>query len=262
MAEKFSTGLRNQLLNGRGLREIFASSVIKIYSGTAPTEADDAITGTLLCTLTKSSGTASTKEHGVVAVNTITVPGVHAAGTYNITVTVDGTTYTASYDATTYGHANNDEIAQGVCWELNKIPQVMAICPTTGGATGVISVACRIPGITLTIADGGGTITFGAASVILAGSRAADDTLQLKLPASGVIEKITADTWSGAVVADGTAGYFRLVTTEDLTTDNTTDVRIQGSISTAGSEMNLSSVSLVTGATLTLSTFSITFPAA
>lgn len=259
MAEKFSTGLRNQLLNGRGFREIFASSVIKIYSGTAPTEADDAISGTLLCTITKSSGTASSKEHGVVAVNTATVPGT-TDGTYILTVTVDGVAYTATYTAATA--ANRDVIAVGLAWELNKIPQVMATCQTTGGATGIVNVSCRIPGITLTIADGGGTGGVLGCAAVTAGSRAADDTLQMKLAASGVIEKITADTWSGVVVADGTAGYFRLVTTEDLETDNTTDVRVQGSISTAGSEMNLSSVSLVTGATLTLSTFSVTFPAA
>lgn len=258
MTEKFSTGLRNQMLNGRGFREIFADSVIKVYSGSAPTEADD-VGGTVLCILTKSGGTTSSKEHGVVAVNTITVPGAHVTGTYAITVTVDGTTYTATFDAAA-AHANNDEIAQGLCWELNKIPQVMAICPTTGGATGVIGIACRIPGITLTVADGGGTVTFGAPAVILAGSRAAADTLQMKLPVSGVISKITADTWSGTVLLDGTAGYFRLVTTEDLGTDNITDVRVQGAVSTAGAEMNLSALSLVTGATLTLSTFSVTFP--
>jgi len=260
MSEKYSTGLRNQLLNGRGLREVFADSVLKIYAGTPPAEADDA-EGILLVKLTKSGGVVSTKEHGVLAINTITVPGVHAAGTYNITVTVDGTTYTASYDATTYGHANNDEIAQGVCWELNKISQVRASCATVGGATGVIVVSCRIPGITLTIADGGGTITFGAAAVIQAGSRAATDTLQLGLPAAGAVAK-NADTWSGTITADGTAGYFRLVTSEDLGTDNATDVRVQGAVSTAGAEMNLSSLAMVSGATLTLSTFSVTFPAA
>lgn len=260
MAEKFSTGLRNHMLGGRGFRECFADSVLKVYSGTAPTEADDATSGTLLVTITKSSGTASSKEHGVVAVNTITVPGVHVTGTYAVTVTVDGTTYTATFDAAA-AHANNDEIAQGLCWELNKIPQVMAICPTTGGATGVIGVACRIPGITLTIADGGGTITFGAAAAILAGSRAAADTLQFKLQATGIISKIVADTWSGVIAVSGTAGYFRLVTTEDLGTDNVTDLRLQGNVSTSGAEMNLSSVGLVAGATITLSSFDVTFPA-
>ena len=51
-----STGCRNSLLVTNPLKTLFAAGFIKIYSGTAPTDADQAVTGTLLCTISISSG--------------------------------------------------------------------------------------------------------------------------------------------------------------------------------------------------------------
>ena len=56
MTLRLSTGLRTQLLSTGSLKSIFAAGFLKIYSGTEPTSADDAVTGTLLCTISISSG--------------------------------------------------------------------------------------------------------------------------------------------------------------------------------------------------------------
>jgi hypothetical protein len=60
MAWRLSTGLRNKILGaaaGQGsLQEIFANGQIRIYTGTQPTNADTAETGSLLCTITLASG--------------------------------------------------------------------------------------------------------------------------------------------------------------------------------------------------------------
>lgn len=53
---KLSTGLRNKLMDTGSLKSIFAAGFIKIYSGAAPADADQAITGTLLCTISIGSG--------------------------------------------------------------------------------------------------------------------------------------------------------------------------------------------------------------
>jgi hypothetical protein len=80
--------------------------------------------------------------------------------------------------------------------------------------------------------------------------------------ASGVLSKQTS-TWDGVAVATGTAGYFRYcASTSDAGGTSTTALRIQGAVATSGSELNMSSTSITSGATTTIDTFDITMPAA
>jgi hypothetical protein len=55
MALKASTGLRNAMLGTTGFKTALALGFIKVYSGTVPTDADAAVTGTLLGTVTQNS---------------------------------------------------------------------------------------------------------------------------------------------------------------------------------------------------------------
>lgn len=52
MAVRFSTGLRNKILGTSGLSAALANGVIHIYSGSQPANADSAISGVLLGTVT------------------------------------------------------------------------------------------------------------------------------------------------------------------------------------------------------------------
>ena len=75
MTAKFSTGLRNKLLDTGSLASLMAGGLIKIYSGSPPASADDAASGSLLCTISlNSTGTgvnmASTATGGVLAKST------------------------------------------------------------------------------------------------------------------------------------------------------------------------------------------------
>ncbi len=79
---------------------------------------------------------------------------------------------------------------------------------------------------------------------------------------AGVLDKLSSETWSGVNVASGTAGYYRQVAVGDDGTLSTTQARVQGSIATAGSDMNLSSTSLTSGATQTLDSHSLALPTA
>ncbi len=67
MALRLSTGLRNHMLQTAGFKDIMADGVISIYSGGQPTTADDAETGSLLATITLSSGsfTAGQADNGL-----------------------------------------------------------------------------------------------------------------------------------------------------------------------------------------------------
>jgi hypothetical protein len=146
MALKLSTGLRNKLMDTGSLKSIFALGFIKIYSGAAPADANAAVTGTLLCTIS--------------------------------------------------------------------------------------------------LASGGTGINFEAAAV------------------SGIISKAAAETWSGNNVATGVATHYRHVAAGDTGALSTTEARLQGTIATVGADLNLSSVSLVSGASQTVDYYSVTIPAA
>lgn len=56
MTVRLSTGLRTALAGTTGFGSAFANGVIEIYSGTQPATADAAVTGSLLGTVTLSSG--------------------------------------------------------------------------------------------------------------------------------------------------------------------------------------------------------------
>lgn len=55
MALIVSTAMRNQLLDGGSLKDALASSLIFIYSGAPPANADSAVTGVLLTTISVNS---------------------------------------------------------------------------------------------------------------------------------------------------------------------------------------------------------------
>ena len=56
MAWRLSTGMKNAILNDKGLKEALANGQIRIYSGPQPNSADDAEQGALLTIITLSSG--------------------------------------------------------------------------------------------------------------------------------------------------------------------------------------------------------------
>jgi hypothetical protein len=60
--------------------------------------------------------------------------------------------------------------------------------------------------------------------------------------------------------ASGTAGYFRFVAVGDTGVLSTTQARLQGTIATAGADLNLSSVNLTSGADQTIDAANFTLP--
>lgn len=78
-------------------------------------------------------------------------------------------------------------------------------------------------------------------------------------PVAGVVAKAAAENWQFNGITDGTAGWFRLVDSGDIPGGaSTTEPRLDGSIATYGSDMNLSNVSITTGAPNTIDVFQLT----
>jgi len=86
--------------------------------------------------------------------------------------------------------------------------------------------------------------------------------LNFAAPASGVVAK-DSNNWQGVGLVDGIAGWFRLMgNPSDSLGSSTSLPRMDGSVGTAGADLNLSSVNIVTSAPTTIDVFQFTLPAA
>lgn len=76
----------------------------------------------------------------------------------------------------------------------------------------------------------------------------------------GILEKTAAEVWSGVNVASGSATFYRHVAAGDTAVLSTTEARIQGNVAVFGSELNLTSTTLASGATQTLDFYTVALP--
>ena len=67
------------------------------------------------------------------------------------------------------------------------------------------------------------------------------------VPSSGTLSKNTSEIWTGDVVANGTATFFRMQTAADDGSFSTSAVRLQGTVGLVGADLNFSSVTLTIG---------------
>lgn len=84
--------------------------------------------------------------------------------------------------------------------------------------------------------------------------------LNLGTAGSGAIGKAAGETWSGTVLATGTAAFFRFVGSADTAAASTTEPRLQGRVGVAGAELNISALALTSGNTQSINFISIALP--
>lgn len=270
MTLRFSPGLQNFIAEDGCWKDFFDNGSINIYTGAQPATADLAATGTLLATLTLASGalTSETRATGVItltgasgSVDTITLLGVEIMGS--------STAFNTSLTQT----------AADITLKINRNPKNKFVAATSSGAV-ITLTALPSFGTLLNSAALATTVTTMAATVTstsfgsgtggsVAGINSANGLKMDWNAAAGIFTKDITQTWSGTVVGAGTqtAGWFRYVGSkaDAQALDNASPPafsRMDGAIATTGSQMNMSSTSLANGATVTLSTFSITIPAA
>lgn len=86
--------------------------------------------------------------------------------------------------------------------------------------------------------------------------------LRFDAPSNGEIAKVASDAWQFTGLADGTAGWGRLMGNDlDDLGQSTTLPRIDFSIGRTGADLNLSNTSIVTNAVHTIDVFRYTIPA-
>lgn len=256
MTIKLSTGLRNALAGTLGFAGAFNRCYMKIFTGAQPANADAAETGTLLGTVTASSG-ALTKE--TRATGSITLTG-GASGSVD-TVTVGGKNIIPD-GAVAYNTSLN-QTASDLCDAINRNGIMEA---TVSGA--VVTIYGR-PGTGVTTEAVSSTVTTITRSHVNMGSGVAGvapvNSLFWLPPSAGVIAKSTAQVWSFNGAATGTAGWFRLYSGDTADSGGLISGapyyrRLDGSIGTSGADLNLAS-SIVSGAPNTIDQFQFTIPA-
>lgn len=255
MALKFSTAARNFMAAVGSYKDAFQNGRIEIYTGAQPATADAAIIGTLLCTITSSSG-ALTKE--VLSAGTVTL-NTGAAGSVD-TLTVN------SVDVLGGAVAYNTSLTQtaaDVAAQINRNHSYAEYIATSSGAVVTITA---LPGTGITpngfvVASTVTTLTKTDAN--MAGGIAAVNGLRFGAPSGGAIAKLATQTWSGVNAGTGTAGWYRRygsVADAGAADTNLVFYREDGAISTTGAELNMSSTALVALATTTLSGSTLTIP--
>lgn len=257
MTLRLSTGMRDFLNKYGSIGDAMRNGRIEIYSGSQPSTADAAATGTLLCTITSSSG-ALTNE--VLATGTVTLTGGASGSVDSITVNSVNV-----LNAVVNFNTSLTQTAADVAAQINRSQSNPNYTATSSGAVVTIKA---LPG-TDTAPNGfvvtSTTTTITKTDANMAGGVAGVNGLQFDISSSGVMTKLSTQTWSGTNAATGTAGWFRQygsVADTGALDSTLLLLRMDGSVSTSGAEMNLNSVAFTSGATTTLSSWSMTVPAA
>lgn len=267
MSLRFSTGCRNKVASGYGWREVLRDGRLYVYSGTQPTTADADATGTELVVFTLSGGTYTAPVRSQAS---ITLSG--GSGSLD-TVTVGGAGFNLLSAAVSFD-TDLTTTAAAVAANINARQNPLNITASSSEAVVTLSLPYWLgaDGDDLTLAatsttlgasiNGGSSTAFGGTGSPSAGT-AAVNGLNFQFPASsGVLSKETT-VWQGTASAAGTAGWFRYVAGGSAAAGvSTTDVRMDGSIATSGSDLDIANTSIANGAVQTINTFTFTVPAA
>lgn len=256
MALRMSKALRNFVATGGSLRQALNGGKMKIFTGSQPSLPDDAETGTLLVTITKS-GSAHTAE-------------VLASGTVQLTGGGSGTVHTLTANsidvlgAAVVFDTSLTQTAANIATQVNRNPQNLLYKATSSGT--VVTLTAKpgvgdkanghvLGGSNTTITRTDGTVTGGTTPV---------NGLNWEPAATGTMVKRTDETWQGTAVASGTAGWFRWVA--GVTDAGASDgaeaiIRLDGAVATSGGQLNMSSTTVSSGAVQTVSSDQIIIPA-
>lgn len=255
MTLRLSAGLRNFVNQNGSIRDALQGGELQIYSGAQPATADSAVTGTLLATITDNNG-ARTAE--VLATGTVTLTG-GAAGSIN-TLTVGGINI---IDAAVPFNTSLNQTAADLAAMINNSDSTPEYNATVSGSVVTIQANRGSGASANTLVVTGTLTTITATYANMSGGVNAANGLKFGISAAGVLPKRASQTWSGVAVASGTAGWFRFIgAVADAGGNDSTEatLRMDGSISTSGAQLNMSSTTITSGATQTIATFPITLP--
>lgn len=251
---KYSKAARNAMCGKVGLAGALAGGKLMVFTGSQPTNPEDAASGTLLCTYTLGAGayTAEVKAIGSFAlasgsagsVNTITVNGVDILG------------------AAVPFNTSLSQTAADVAAQINWNPKNKLYVATAVGTTVTLTAMPGLGALVNTHAVNGTVTTIALGSLVnMAGGVNSVNGLDFNPPAAGVLTKKTGQTWQGTSVADGAAGWFRFVgPIADAGAADASEVyvRVDGNIGTSGADLNMVNTTFTNLAPNVLAGFQLT----
>ena len=89
---------------------------------------------------------------------------------------------------------------------------------------------------------------------------AAEDGLKFGTTGSGVLT-IGTPAWTGLVLVDGVAGWFRFYGSGGVAGTSNTAIRFDGAVGVSGSDLDLTHTNLKAGAVITINAANVTQPA-
>lgn len=237
------------------MRDALNECCMKLYTGTEPATADAPATGTLLATITANAATWTGESY---AVGSLTLGGTAGSITQFL---VNGTNYLSGLVITfDTSLAKTAALTVGT---LNAIGVINTFRFSYADATIIVTalpsyLAASYNTQVVSGAFSGGL--FAASSSALAGGVTGANGLRFGMAAAGQLSKLSTQVWSGAIVATGTATYFRLITTSADT--GQADIykqynRVQGNIGTSAAALILPNTTLSTGLLQTITSFKI-----
>lgn len=248
MALRFSSGLVKKLVDTSPVRTLLTGGKILIFAGAQPADADTAATTSPLLTI---GNLAPPVQSAVVGSAT---GGTLAAATYYYVVTAlnaQGETLKSNETSYVAGGATSSVT---VAW--TAVAGATGYRIYRGTASTVENVYYSVAGTAVSFLDTGAANTGGTPPV--------SNTTGIGFDADGsggILKQTAATDWTGTIVADGTAGWFRICEAADAGTGaSTTLARMDGAIATSGGQMNLASLTFVNLAPFTITDAQITFP--
>jgi hypothetical protein len=257
MALRISTRFRNFVNQHGSWKQALQNGKIVIYTGAQPADADNAVSGSELVTFTSSAG-AHTNE--VQASTTITLSG-STSGSVD-TVTIDSI---ALIDSAVAYNASFDQTATDLAAAINKGYSQPEYIATASGAVVTIKAlpGAGVEANGLVVASTSTGLTSTPVTPTASGVDPVNG-LKFQNSASGILAKLSTQTWSGLASASGTAGWFRFhgaVVDAGAADTGYEFLRLDGSVATSGGQLNVNSTSITSGATETITSFPLTMPA-
>ena len=256
MTWKVSKHARNHMLEHTNFKHVFSNCVMKWYSGSQPSTAEAAPTGTLLVTLSNASG-ALTRE--VNSIGSVDLTG-GASGSVD-TITVNSIEIMGS---STPFNTSLAQTAQDVANKINNNP-FNYLFRAFVSDTDKINIEA-LPGLGA-LPNGwvvaSTTTTITKTDTNMASGVSAVNGLNWGDSADGLIVKLPSQVWSGVAVATGVAGWFRIEASKNDAggVDSTESIsRADGTIATSGAEINMGSTSISSSVTYTLDSFTVALP--
>lgn len=227
---------------------------IEIYSGAMPITADAAPTGTLLGRITNNGADFTPEVVGSTVVTfsgasgsltALTVAGINVLGTQApVNMQIGDALVTFA-----------KQVADAI--NITGIYRAVATSNTVM-IMGAADTGSRNNGASVAISVGSGDLAATLSSQTITGGIDGTGGLGWAAPSGGKVTK--KGLWSFKGLANGTAGWFRMKSSEaDTNQANAPYPRCDGSIGVGSGEMSLTNLSVVVGAPTTVDGFEVAF---